>query len=583
MTAPSTNARTLLMRIFKAWHSENLPSHSEGAAFEIFASDLVLRSYGLASEDIRAGIVGGGQDGAIDSVYVFFDDNLIDEDSDVVDPTSKPSEFGQDRLLELWIIQTKTTPAFAEATLDELENSIRRLLDLSQPIDALKPLYNELVLGRVRIFRTAWDKLITRRPRISVNVIYATSGDRRGVTPQVEAKRIALQQIIAAAVPDPTLVSVELMGDKELLSRYNDRPSYTFRLDYQESATSGNSHVALVKLNDYYNLIVDENNRLRRHLFEWNVRDYQGNVEVNKGIRNSLTSADSPEFWWLNNGVTILCSDATSVGKSYSLSNIQIVNGLQTSHEIYEVLKNSRTTETENKMLLVRIIVTGDAVTRDQVIRATNRQTAVTDASLRATDDVQRQIEDYFLTNGWYYDRRKNFYKNENKDAAKIIGIPFLGAAVTAMGLARPDKSRGKPSSLLKNDNDYKEVFSPTIDLEIYLWAAKLQRRVDDFIASETANATIDEKSNLKFHLSMLIVEYLNGTPARSPSQLRTLAQKGEALSDGQMLTLFEKLKSWASSYLKAENVILERAAKSQGFSDYLLKKAVEERKRFSE
>jgi hypothetical protein len=131
------------------------------------------------------------------------------------------------------------------------------------------------------------------------------------------------------------------MGDKELLSRYNERPSYTLRLDYQESATSGNSHVALVRLEDYYKLIVDESNHLRRHLFEWNVRDYQGNVEVNKGIRSSLTSADSPEFWWLNNGVTILCSGATSAGKSYSLSDMQIVNGLQTSHEIFEVLKTT--------------------------------------------------------------------------------------------------------------------------------------------------------------------------------------------------------------------------------------------------
>ena len=176
MTAASTNARTLLMRIFEAWQADTIPSYKKGAAFEIFTSDLVLRPYGLALDEIRAGIVGGGQDGAIDSVYVFFDDNLIDEDSDVVDPSRKPNAFGQDRLLELWVIQTKTTPAFAESTLDELENSIRRLLDLSHPIESLRPLYNELVLGRIGLFRTAWDKLITRRPRISVNVIYATPG-----------------------------------------------------------------------------------------------------------------------------------------------------------------------------------------------------------------------------------------------------------------------------------------------------------------------------------------------------------------------------------------------------------------------
>ena len=116
MTPPSANARTLLMRIFEAWHAESFPSYSEGAAFEIFASELVLRPYGLVLDEVKAGIVGGGQDGAIDSVYVFFDDNLVDEDSEVVDPSSKPSDFSQDRLLELWIIQTKTTPAFAETS-----------------------------------------------------------------------------------------------------------------------------------------------------------------------------------------------------------------------------------------------------------------------------------------------------------------------------------------------------------------------------------------------------------------------------------------------------------------------------------
>jgi len=63
---------------------------------------------------------------------------------DAVDPSSKPSDFGQDRPLELWIIQTKTTPGFTETGIDKLENSIRRLLDLSQPLDTLGVLYNEL-------------------------------------------------------------------------------------------------------------------------------------------------------------------------------------------------------------------------------------------------------------------------------------------------------------------------------------------------------------------------------------------------------------------------------------------------------
>jgi hypothetical protein len=146
------------------------------------------------------------------------------------------------------------------------------------------------------------------------------------------------------------------------------------------------------------------------------------------------------------------------------------------------------------------------------------------------------------------------------------------------MGLSRPDKSRGKPSSLLKNDEDYKQVFSSAIPLEIYLWAAKLQRKVDGFIVSDAAGATLDQRNNLKFHLSMLIADELNGGQVRNPKQLRTLAERDASLPDNQVTLLFEKLKRWAGEYLETEGVILERAAKAQRFSEYLLRKAADER-----
>ncbi|WP_309500366.1 AIPR family protein [Streptomyces shenzhenensis] len=53
------------------------------------------------------------------------------------------------------------------------------------------------------------------------------------------------------------------------------------------------------------------------------------------------------------------------------------------------------------RLIQVRILVTGNQAARDAVIRATNRQTTVPVASLRATDDIQRQIESYFYDRGW--------------------------------------------------------------------------------------------------------------------------------------------------------------------------------------
>lgn len=300
---------------------------------------------------------------------------------------------------------------------------------------------------------------------------------------------------------------------------------------------------------------------------------------MNREIGQSLQSDSGPEFWWLNNGVTMICSSATTNNKTYSLSDIQIVNGLQASHMIYDVLRQREEHPSLARMLLVRIIVTSDVVTRDQIIRATNRQTSVTDASLRATDEVQRNIESYFLTKGWYYDRRKNYYKNEGKEASKIVGIPLLGAALTAMGLSRADKARGKPSSLLKNDEDYKSVFHPGIDLEVYFWAAKTQKRANDFLYSEIAGASQAEKNNLKFHLSMLAIEAALGAPARRPQQLHSLASAEHKFDDENLGRVFDSLRSWYKTFLEKEHNTLETVSKSQRFSDYLLERASEARK----
>ena len=82
------------------------------------------------------------------------------------------------------------------------------------------------------------------------------------------------------------------------------------------------------------------------------------------------------------------------------------------------------------------------------MIRATNSQTKVPDASLPATEAIHRQIEAHFKAHGWFYDRRKNFYKNTGKPGDRIISIGGLGQAGTAIGLSRPNDARARPTTL---------------------------------------------------------------------------------------------------------------------------------------
>ena len=53
-------------------------------------------------------------------------------------------------------------------------------------------------------------------------------------------------------------------------------------------------------------LVTDEEGEIRKALFYDNVRDFQGDIDVNADIRKTLRSSDRKRFCVLNNGVTVV-------------------------------------------------------------------------------------------------------------------------------------------------------------------------------------------------------------------------------------------------------------------------------------
>jgi len=572
----TNNELVLLDQVLAQRQSERTTPIPDDDAFELFACEQALRDLDLSSEEVAEGVVGGGNDGGIDGVYVFLGDVLLSEDSDVFQDDFNPSKVPTRSRLELWMVQAKREASFSETAIGKVADSCRRLLSLAEEDEDLMLLYSASVVTRTGFFRRALQTLAARHPQVEIHFVYATRGRIDDVNSKVQIRVQDLRRQFEDVMPGATGVT-EFLGAAELWKRASEHPTYTMELTYQENATSGSSHVALVRLRDYLKFLTDENGELRRHIFDWNVRDYQGDVEVNKEIRNSLEDAEGPEFWWLNNGVTVVCSRATVVGKTYALDDVQVVNGLQTSHTVYNVLRGAAAEHPAlDRAVLVRILVTGDdSPTRDRVIRATNRQTSVPAASLRATDGIQRDIEAFFQAHGWYYDRRKNFYRNNGRSAERIVSIPLLAQAVMAMGLSRPDNSRARPSSLLKRDDDYKKIFSTTIPLEIYLWLAKSQKAVDAFLLSEAAAATAQERTNLRFHLSMIATARLLGSRVSNPAQLRTIASAKTSVTDADLPACLAVLRDSFTQRSADTGDSLDKIAKGLEFVNFLLERAL--------
>jgi hypothetical protein len=180
-----------------------------------------------------------------------------------------------------------------------------------------------------------------------------------------------------------------------------------------------------------------------------------------------------------------------------------IVNGLQTTHVLDQAQKDGSLIESRlQNSIVVRIIETSDEDTRDKIIAGTNRQTQVPSVALYATQGLQRDIERFLLARGWYYERRKNRYKNLSMPAKKRITINLLAQAMMTLNLGRPDAARARPSTVLGSAGGYESVFPSDLNKNAYLAAIEVIKGVDDFLKTDMAKQILNETTNARFYVA---------------------------------------------------------------------------------
>ena len=326
----------------------------------------------------------------------------------------------------------------------------------------------------------------------------------------------------------------------------------------------GDAIVALCKLENFADFLSDDTGVLINRIFESNVRDYQGEVEVNKEIAETLVSSDTPDFWWINNGVTIVADKAQWLAPNISIKNPLIVNGLQTSFEIH---RNANKLTGDSRSVLVRIIEVTDPAKREKIIRATNRQTNIKHSSFRASEPIHVQIEDYLKGIPIYYDRRKNSYKREGKPADSILSIDRLAQVVLAVLLQEPHTARARPTSAIKKDADYKKIFPGSTSgfpLAMYGVLAELNLKVEEHF--RTLKGIVDQNllNNTRFHVLMVLAWTINKSstlPAIRISQLKPSKVNAAVLN---------KVSSWVFKEFNAQGG-QDKVSKDKLFTNHLL------------
>lgn len=513
----SKNAQILLESLIEQEFQNNDNYSSISDYFEFFSASQILKNQGLSDDEVDNGIVGKGLDGGCDSIYLFLNNLLITPD--VVEHVSAP----KDSILEMIIIQSKKTTSFGEDAVMKWKTISGNLLDLSKTTTDFMTRYNADVLEAFTMFRDTYTRLITSRVKLKFKFYYATLASE--LHPNVILQAEELKDTIKGLFPN-AVVEVTFVDSDALFDMYNAVIENRVNLKFADIPISPNqkNYIALVDLKSYFNFIVNDEGDVKKSFFDSNVRDYQGKNNVNSSISETLHRADDNDFWWLNNGVTVLASEATLVNnRELQIVNPEIVNGLQTSMEIYNYFSENREAlESEKRSILLRIIVPDNEESRDQIIFATNNQTNIPKATLRVTDPIHLQIEMYFKSRGLFYDRRKNYYKNQGRKPAEIVGVSFLAQCLITMFLKKPDYARARPSTLLNDEKTYNELYEKNNDLEVFYRVALLGKKIQRNVRSGS-NYSSAEKSDILYYVLYAVIADVLGKKNITPADIKNL------------------------------------------------------------
>ena len=483
---------------FKVWKTDFGAGLTDSKAFERYVVEQVLKDFDLSNDSIEAGDLGGGDDGGVDAVYLFMNNTHIALETPPIIPAGP---------VELHLIQAKYEKGFAETAVEKLESFAKDLLSYDKSVDDLKYL-NSRARDAIRNFREKYNDDVMGNPHtLSVIFHYAC---KAAIEPLPKDKVTLRAQNLVKYV-EGILSSADVQfvpwTAKRLLEIARKSPESDIVVPVAESfATEDGSTVCLIKLKDYAEkLLTKADGGLQTRFLEPNVRDYNGKSNpVNTQIRTTLeemsTGQHQEDFWWLNNGITILSDGCPVNGHKMTIKNPEVVNGLQTSHEIYEWY-SAHKKDKDVRNVLVRVIVPTDEKSRSKIIKATNSQTPVSMLSLMSTDQIQEDIEDRLRLYGLFYDRKKGEYRRLKKAVKKIVGIGRMAQAVMAIVLQRPDQARGRPETYVKDHAA--EVFDLDVDRDLFAACILLDRQVFEFL--QTQGLKSDEIRDIRYYVSMLV------------------------------------------------------------------------------
>ena len=230
-------------------------------------------------------------------------------------------------------------------------------------------------------------------------------------------------------------------------------------------------------------------------LFDSNIRRFLGKGRsVNADILKTATDAGSSYlFWFLNNGVTIVCDSCDPVTDPdkpmVKINNLQIVNGCQTATALAHAARDG--TLRPDTRVLLKIFETTDPTLASRIVLTTNNQNRISTRDLKANDAVQQDMQRSFERYNLLYEHKINQYATTTLAAGqRIVSNEDVGQAYLAIALKKPGDARRRKYKVW-TDN-YGDIFSGS-SVEPHVICLLLYQAANDWARTLRRSAGVSE------------------------------------------------------------------------------------------
>ena len=386
--------------------SQQIEEKDQSKQFEMFASYCAVEQHYTDTYSLTDIITAKGGDCGIDAIAIIINGNMItskDEVDDLIELNKKLSE------ISFVFIQAKTSSSFDYGELGTFGAGVKDFFS-----DHPQMVRNTLIEEKSKLVEYIFSKATYIKKKPTCILYYITTGkwvDDRNCVGRIEIAKDDLMDMNIFEEVRYIPVGADLLQKlyRNTIDVIETEIDFANKILLPDIENVTQSYLGFIDYREYLKLITDENGDIRRSVFYDNVRDYQGDNPVNHEMAETVSN-DPNKFVLFNNGVTVICKKLSCLRNRFTLTDYQIVNGCQTSH----VLFNNKDVITEDLQIPIKIIETENDDTVNQIIKATNRQTQVSDEQLIALNEFHRKLEAFYATfsgaSRLYYERRTKQY-----------------------------------------------------------------------------------------------------------------------------------------------------------------------------